>query len=275
VVALVLVHGLIHLLGTVKGFGWVEVAALKQPIGPVGGGAWLLAGILIVAAAVAMAAGIRWWWAAAAVAAVVSQAVIVTSWSDAAWGTIANIAVVLAAGYGFASVGPASLQAEWRERARAAYARSTSSADPVTKLVTEADLASLPAPVAEYLRTAGVVDKPHLSSFYATIHGRIRGGTDQPWMAFTGRQLNTYGASPQRLFFIDASMRGIPVDVLHVLDDGSATMRARLLSLITIVDAAGPDMDRAETVTLFNDLAVLAPAGLADAPIRWSPIDDR
>jgi hypothetical protein len=33
-------------------------------------------------------------------------------------------------------------------------------------------------------------------------------------------------------------------------------------------------MTRAETVTLFNDLCILAPGGLIDAAIRWEAIDD-
>jgi hypothetical protein len=34
-------------------------------------------------------------------------------------------------------------------------------------------------------------------------------------------------------------------------------------------------MDRGETVTLFNDLCVLAPAALIDAPVTWRTIDAR
>jgi hypothetical protein len=33
-------------------------------------------------------------------------------------------------------------------------------------------------------------------------------------------------------------------------------------------------MDRAETVTIFNDLCILAPAALVDAPVTWNVIDD-
>ena len=51
-------------------------------------------------------------------------------------------------------------------------------------------------------------------------------------------------------------------------------MRAKVLSLITVVDGSGPDADRAETVTLFNDLVLLAPAAPIDAPIRWTQLDD-
>jgi len=44
-------------------------------------------------------------------------------------------------------------------------------------------------------------------------------------------------------------------------------------SLVPMVNANGPVMDRAETVTTFNDLCVLAPASLIDAPITWQPWD--
>lgn len=40
-------------------------------------------------------------------------------------------------------------------------------------------------------------------------------------------------------------------------------------------NVAGAEMDQGETVTVFNDLSVLAPAGLLDAPIVWQTIDSR
>jgi hypothetical protein len=50
-------------------------------------------------------------------------------------------------------------------------------------------------------------------------------------------------------------------------------MRVRAASVIPVVSAAGPEMDRAETVTLFNDLCILAPAALVDAPVEWDAPD--
>jgi hypothetical protein len=52
-------------------------------------------------------------------------------------------------------------------------------------------------------------------------------------------------------------------------------MRAKVLSLFTVVDASGPEMDRGETVTVFNDLVVLAPGAILDAPVRWTAVDAR
>ena len=87
-------------------------------------------------------------------------------------------------------------------------------------------------------------------------------------MPFTGQQVNTYGPRPQRAFIMDATRSGLPVTVLHVFADTTATMRAKVLSLFTVVDASGPEMDRGETVTVFNDLVVLAPGAIVDAPVE-------
>jgi hypothetical protein len=93
-------------------------------------------------------------------------------------------------------------------------------------------------------------------------------------MPFTGEQVNTYGLAPTRQFFIDATRSGLPVDVLHVFTDGHASMQVRLCSVAPLVDARGPDLDRAETVTLFNDLCVLAPAALIGAPVTWQTVGE-
>jgi hypothetical protein len=39
------------------------------------------------------------------------------------------------------------------------------------------------------------------------------------------------------------------------------------------VDASGPELDRAETVTLLNDMCLLAPSSLIDATIHWESVD--
>jgi len=272
VVAVLVGHGLIHLLGVAKGFGWAEAPALRAPIGVGEGVLWLLAATLVLATAAFIAVrGPTWWWIVAVCAAVVSQLAIATSWSDAKAGTVVNVILVLAAGFGFAYLGPTSFHAQWQDQA----ARALAAVDPEPAVVTEADLAGLPEPLAAYVRRSGAVGKPRVVSFYADVHGRIRSGPDNAWMTFTGKQLNTYGPRPQRVFILDASRSGLPVTVLHLFGDRTATMRVRLLSLLPVVDASGPEMDRGETVTVFNDLVVLAPGAIPDAPVQWRAVDAR
>lgn len=271
---LVIVHGLIHLMGAVKGFGWADVDTLHEPLGPSLGVAWLAAAALVTAAGVMLLARARGWWAVAAGGAVCSQVVITTSWGDAAAGTAGNVLLALAALYGFRSHGPSSFRARFRDLAAATEQAVRAAADGAAGIVGEDDLSRLPAPVAGYVRASGAVGRPHVVGFRAAISGRIRSGADQPWMPWTGRQVNTYGAAPSRVLYMDATMKGIPADVLHAYIGPAATMRVRVASLLNLIDAHGPEMDQAETVTLLNDLCVLAPAALVDAPIEWTPIDD-
>jgi hypothetical protein len=103
VVAVLVLHGLIHLLGVVKGFGWAEVARLEEPVGPVGALVWLVAAVSVLVAAVMLAVRAPAWWAVALGAALISQAAIFTKWEDASVGTAANLVLVVAAAYGFAA----------------------------------------------------------------------------------------------------------------------------------------------------------------------------
>lgn len=269
------VHGLIHLLGVVEGFGWADVEQLTAPIGAAMAVAWLAAAIAVVAAAVMMGARARGWWLVAGLAAIGSQAVVLTSWTDARAGTAANVLLLLAAVWGALADGPTSLRVRFRRLAADARATVTGDGRPSAALVTEDDLADLPGPVAEFLRVSGAVGRPRVVGIDATIHGRIRSDERSPWMRFTGRQVNTFGAAPTRVFWMDATMRGLPADVLHAYVGDAATMEVRAASVIPVVRSGGPEFTRAETVTILNDLCVFAPAALVDADVTWTGIDDR
>jgi hypothetical protein len=51
-------------------------------------------------------------------------------------------------------------------------------------------------------------------------------------------------------------------------------MRVRVLGLVPVASASGLEMTKAETVTMFNDMCVLAPATLIDPGIVWEPVDE-
>jgi hypothetical protein len=263
--ALLIIHGLIHLIGFAKAFGFAELPQLTQPISRPLGALWLAAALVTIASAFTPA---RWFALFGGLAVVLSSIVIVGSWDDAKFGMLANAIVLLGVGYTFAAQGPVSLAAEYR-RNRASIL-TTFSAPPN---VSEADLEPLPAPVQRYLRLTGSVGRPRILNFRAHWTGRIRNSATDPWMSFRAEQVNTYGVMPARVFSMNAIMKGLPVDVYHRFIAESATFRVRLLSLFTMVDAKGPVMDQSETVTLLNDLCILAPSALLDPALRWESSD--
>jgi hypothetical protein len=261
------VHGLIHLMGTAKALGVAGIPQLTQQIDRPLGVLWLLAAALLVATAISLFTWPQWWWVVGAGALVVSQVVIVTSWADARYGTIANVIVLAGVALGFLSQGPWSFRAEYDREIAQGLGRAVA-----TPLLTEVDLAQLPAVVQRYIRLNGAVGQPRVQNFRARFHGQIRSGPDARWMSFSGEQYNFYD-QPSRLFLMNASMFGIPFQAFHRFIGPSATMRVKVASVVTMVDAKGPEMDEAETVTLFNDLCVFAPGALIDRRIQWQVID--
>ena len=271
--ALFVVHGLILFLGFAKAFGLAEFSALSQPISHPVGLLWLAAALLCWVTAGALFVAPRWWWAVGAVAVVLAQTVIVTSWADASFGTVVNVLLLVAVGYGFASTGPLSLSTEFAQDLRHAAALSSAPSSAGSPVLTETDLTTLPAPVRRYVRRSGAIGRPRVHDFRMTWTGRIRAGTTSEWMEFTADQVNTVD-TPRRFFLMDATMKHLPVDVLHAFDENGATMRVKLLSMFPMVDAKGPELTRAETVTMFNDLCLYAPGALTLPSVTFEPIDD-
>jgi hypothetical protein len=263
------VHGLIHVLGFVKAFGLADLPQLTQPVSPSLGVLWLLGALLFLAAAVALFAWPRGWWAIGACAIVVSMFVIVPSWTDAKFGVLGNLVALIGVVFGFLAQGPVSLRAAYEGDVDRAIARVAQ-----TESIREADLAHLPAPVQRYLRGAGVVGQPRVHNFHVRMHGRIRNARDARWMPLAAEQYN-FVKDPARLFYLNASMFTIPVQGYHRYVGPSASMTVKAAALVPVVQVSGPEMDQGETVTMFNDMCVMAPATLIDPAIAWEPIDAR
>jgi uncharacterized protein YjeT (DUF2065 family) len=91
------VHGVIHLLGFAKAFGLAELPQLTQPISQLLGVAWLAAALLFVVAGLSLFTWPRAWWVLAGVAVLVSMIAMVPSWTDARFGALANLIVLVGA----------------------------------------------------------------------------------------------------------------------------------------------------------------------------------
>ena len=265
-----LVHGAIHLMGAAKAFGVAELPELTTPISSAFGLLWLLAAVLFVAAAVCLVVRPRLWWALGACAVMVSMIAISGSWKDAKYGALVNAIAAAGVVAGFLTFGPVSLLAAYESDVQ----RSLASAPPSRQLVTDADLTHLPAPVQRYLRVAGVVGKPRVSNFKVRIHGRIRSGPAAPWMPLRAEQ-HSFLHEPARLFYLTGSMRRVPVHGYHRYVGADANMTVKAAAAVPVVNLSGPQMHQGETVTVFNDMCLMAPATLIDPAITWEAVDER
>jgi hypothetical protein len=262
---IVTIHGLIHLMGFAKAFKFAEMSQLTQPISRFQGVFWLVATILFLLLVPLFLLQKDGWWVLAIAAVILSQLLIIFSWRDAKFGTIANLIVLVVTILGYAG---------WRFHSlyeKDVKAGLVSTANIPESILTEADLESLPEPVKNYIRYSGAIGKPKVHNFKVIFNGKIRQNQQSEWMPFTSEQYNFQGIA-HRLFFMKAVMKGLPVAGYHCFKNGTASMDIRLLSLAKVQYQSGVEMNTAETVTFFNDMCCMAPATLIDKRIKWSDV---
>jgi hypothetical protein len=262
---LLLAHGLIHLMGFMQAFQpGVTLQITKQISAPVGI-VWLLTALLFLAAAGLKAFRSDYWWAPALLAVVASQILIIGAWADAKYGTLANVAILLAC---LVFMGNFFFERKFQKEVKAALEPTNMNAGDI---ITGEDLVHLPPAVQRYLQFAGVVGQPKVHNMRVVFEGTMR-GRKQDWFSFHSLQYNTFNA-PGRYFFMKGKMVGMEVPGYHRYAEGHASMDIRLFGLASLVFKKGPVMDQSETVTLFNDMCLMAPATLIDKRIQWKEID--
>ena len=199
------------------------------------------------------------------VAVIISQLLIITIWNDAKFGTIANIIILSAI---LLNYGSYHFEKTYQEDVEQSLARTNSIK---TDLLTEVDIQPLPEPVKRYLRYAGVVNKPKVKNMRIAFEGQMR-EKGKDFFPFTCEQYSFFD-NPTRLFFMKAKINGLTVSGYHKYSNENAMMDIRPYGLFSVVKKSGIEMDKAETVTLFNDMCLMAPATLIDKNVSWKNID--
>lgn len=270
IAVLLVVHGLIHLLGFVKAFNLAQPAQLQAAISRPMGVSWLVTALLLVTSAVLIFTMRHWWWMPAALGVVLSQILIFTTWNDAKAGTIANILLIIPIIVGALDMAPWGFRAMYNREIAVRLQRQP----PPVKPLTEEDIAPLPPAVQRYLAFTGAIGKPQVWNYRLRFDGALRNGPEDKWLPMTAYQ-QSFANPPARLFLAESIGFGLPFNAFHRFVGSEATFKVKLASLLTVVDAYGIEMNKSETVTLLNDMFILAPATLIDPNITWEEIDSQ
>ncbi|MCG2611654.1 hypothetical protein LZZ90_09060 [Flavobacterium sp. SM15] len=266
-VLLLFLHGLIHLIGFAKAFHFGNITQLKFEISKPIGLLWLLSALLFISSGFLLFLSNNVWLLTAIIALLLSQFLIFKSWKDAKYGALINFTILIAV---ILSYGSYRFENEYINDVKA---NLKSSKNFTPELLTEADLKPLPLPVQKYLRYCGVVNKPKIKSMKVVFEGEMR-DKGKDYFSFRSEQYNFF-EKPTRLFFMKAKMFGITVPGYHKYSDAKAAMNIKLFGIFPIVSQSGSVMNQTETVTLFNDMCLLAPATLIDKIIKWELIDNK
>lgn len=258
-------HGLIHLLGFLKAFGLYHVKELTLDISRPMGIWWLIPALLFFCVLVFYSLKMNAWWLAGILAVALSQVLIICFWKDARMGTVANLIILLVSVVSYQS---------WRfERSFYTDVKTSMLRTDLLneELLGSYDIQHLPVAVQKYLKYTGAVGKPKVRNMKVVFEAQMR-NKNQPWFPLTTEQYNLFDEK-ERLFFMRASFKGLPTLGYHKYKGGEAGMKIKVLSVFPVVNVSGKELYKAETVTLLNDMCMLAPGSLIDERIAWEEID--
>ena len=132
----------------------------------------------------------------------------------------------------------------------------------------------LPAPARRYLDKVLGSSTRSARALRFRHAGRFRSRLDGPWQSIRGQQY--FAADPPSFLWWGrmAIAPGVWIDAVDRGIGGRGRMSVSLLSVVTLFDRAGPELDQGAMLRLLSEL-VLFPQLLSDARyVSWQPLDD-
>src|SRR5689334_3349286 len=99
----IILHGIIHLMGFARAFKYAKATAWTREISKLSGLLWLGTAVLFILAAAFVLLRKERWAPLAIIAVILSQALIISWWKEAKFGSVPNIIILVAAIFALAN----------------------------------------------------------------------------------------------------------------------------------------------------------------------------
>ena len=140
------------------------------------------------------------------------------------------------------------------------------------EIIQKADLAGLPLCVQKWLEYSQVIGKEKITTVHSKQKAMMRMKEGQPWLPVEAEQ---YFTIDKPGFIWKAKIKAAPL--LHIAGrdkyfEGKGSMLIKILSLITVADARGKEMDQGTLVRYLAE-TVWFPTAALSSYIKWEEID--
>lgn len=265
---LVVAHGLIHILGFLKAFGFAEIKELTLPVSKFWGLLWLLVTLFFLIYGIMFFTAYTYSWLFGLIALVISQVLIISFWADAKVGTVPNVIILLVvisavAGFRF-------------DRMIAAETHHILSgvAPGQSPIIRAGDIVGLPQVVQNWLKITGTIGKPFIRSGRVVQKALMKMKPSQKdWYAADAVQ---YTTSEPPAFIWAVRLKMMPLINIRGRDrfiDGHGGMLITINALLPVVNERGPKLDEG-TLQRFLGEVVWFPAMALSPYITWEDLDD-
>lgn len=268
VFAVALLHGLIHLLGFIKGFELKEVKELTMPISKPMGVIWLLATLFFVLFAISYITNTKFAWIFGVIAVVISQLLILFVWKDAKFGSLPNVLILIVSVFLFASC---SFQRMIKQETSALLSQSKIKNE---RIVTESDIENLPVPVQNWMRSSGALGRPYINAGKVFQKAEMKLKPEQEkWMSAGAVQYTTIN-KPGFIWSVDVKMNGLLTFVgRDKFENGKGEMLIKMNSLIKIVNERGEKLDEGTLQRYLGEMVWFPSLALSEY-ITWEAINN-
>jgi len=268
-IILIGIHGIIHLLGFLKAFGISDFNGINQPISKIFGLFWLVTFVLFIAAAILYLVHNETWWIFGFVAIFFSQILIFNYWSDAKFGTIANLIILIAALLAYLNNDFKNLI----EQERVEIFEKSSKYDGT--IFSSEDITGLPAIVQKWLNYSGIIGKPKISNVFLTqdLHLKFK-PKQEKWNNGKAEQYFTI-QPPAFNWSINTQMNPLlSVIGRDRFENGNAEMLIKLFSLIPVAHSKNDEKINQSALQRYLAELVWFPSASISNYLTWEEIDE-
>lgn len=265
---LIFLHGAIHIMGFTKALKPARISTLQAEISQISGIFWLISFLLFALAAVTFALDKRFWFFLAVPAILISSLLVISTWSDAKFGIIPNVLILMVAVVSFSSCSMNKMISRETEE----MLDAVKSSEP--EIVTNADIEELPAPVQTWMQSNGIIGKPSIST--ARVHQKAlmkMKPEQQDWHSAEALQYTTMNPPA---FIWTVNMKMMPMINIKGRDkyaEGKGEMLIKMNSLINVVNEKGTRVDEGTLQRFLGEL-VWYPSLALSPYINWEAIDE-
>lgn len=143
---------------------------------------------------------------------------------------------------------------------------------PSPALITATHLLGLPEVVQRYLDYTHIIGRAPIRTVHLKQRGSFRTKEGQKWLPLVAEQY--YTVQPPAFLWHGVIQQNplLSISASDRFSDGHGSLRVKLLSFITLVDARGPEADQGELLRYLSEIVWFPTAWLADS-IEWQAID--
>ncbi|WP_149303277.1 DUF6920 family protein [Pareuzebyella sediminis] len=268
-ILVIAIHGIIHLFGFLKAFGLSDFSGISRPISKPFGLLWLSVFLLLAFTAILLSKQSSYWRIVGISGVIVSQILVTIYWSDAKFGTLLNIIILVSILLAYSTF---RFQSTVRAETIGVFMNSRSSGK---KILTSPMISNLPPIVQKWLNYTNVIGKEMVHHVYLEqdLQMLMRPGQKE-WSKAKAKQYFTV-EPPAFIWSVDLKMNPwLKVVGRDKFENGQGEMTIKMLSFLSM--ACVKDNVNVNQATLQRYLAetVWFPSAVLSPYIKWKPIND-